>query len=202
MPRPNPHRSLKSEGDLARRVAYERDLRGWSHAGLAERLTRAGCPIQASAIWKIENGQPRRRITVDEMLAFAEVFGSKVEDLLRPPELILGERVRALLDEMYFLAEVKRAAHDRIEEVFDRAVELLRAPRGSVEGEALKDWVTMHPGNPILTIEMDPEHPGGEITRLGQGELGGFPPQIQAFIQMLHEQAPEGGRDGEPSEAS
>lgn len=202
MPRPNPHRLLHSEEDLARRIASERESRGWSHAGLAERVSRAGCPIQASAIWKIENGKPRRRITVDELLAFAEVFGTKIEELLRPPELIRGEMVRALLDEMYFLAEVRRQADARIDVAFHRAVELLRAPRGSVEGNALKDWVSMHPGNPILTIEENPEHPGGEITTLSAGELGGFPPQISAFIKMLHEQASEGDRHGEHPETT
>ena len=62
---------LASEDELARRISYERDRRSWSPGGLASLMTKAGCPMNQSAIWKIENGEPRRKITVDEALAFA-----------------------------------------------------------------------------------------------------------------------------------
>lgn len=94
MPRPNPLRALQSEDNLARRVAYERERRGWSYEGTAKRLTDAGCPIQSSAIFKIEKGEPRRRITVDELVGFARVFELDVEDLLIPANVILTEAVR------------------------------------------------------------------------------------------------------------
>jgi transcriptional regulator with XRE-family HTH domain len=79
---------LVNEDALARRVAYERERRGWSPGGLARLMTKAGCPMNQSSIWKIENGEPRRKITVDEAIAFAKVFETTLEELLTPPDLI------------------------------------------------------------------------------------------------------------------
>lgn len=94
MPRPNPPRTLQSETNLARRIAHERDSRGMSYEGLADRMTKAGCPIQASAIYKIEKMNPPRRITVDELVGFAQVFEVSVEDLLTPVEIVRNEALR------------------------------------------------------------------------------------------------------------
>lgn len=98
MPRPNPTRSLRSETNLAKRIAHEREQRGMTYDGLAKRMTDAGCPIQPSAIYKIEKADPPRRITVDEVVAFAVVFETSVEDLLKPLELLQAEGLRVLLD--------------------------------------------------------------------------------------------------------
>lgn len=96
MPRPNPERSLQSEAALARRVKWERERRNWTFEGLAKRMTDAGCPIQGSAIYKIEKGDPPRRITVDELVAFGKVFDLDVPELLLPPEVVVDERLRAI----------------------------------------------------------------------------------------------------------
>lgn len=87
MPRPNPPRAIGGERDLARRIGHERESRGMTYEGLAALMTKAGCPIQPSAIYKIEKAEPPRRITVDELVAFAEVFAVPVQNLLLPPEL-------------------------------------------------------------------------------------------------------------------
>jgi transcriptional regulator with XRE-family HTH domain len=79
---------LVNENALARRIAYERERREWSPGGLARLMTKAGCPMNQSSIWKIENGEPRRKITVDEAIAFAKVFDTTLEKLLTPPELL------------------------------------------------------------------------------------------------------------------
>jgi transcriptional regulator with XRE-family HTH domain len=86
MPRPNPPRSINVEGQLASRIAYERDQRGWTNDGLARRMADLGCPIQGSAIYKIEKSTPRRRVTVNELAAFALAFDTTVDDLVKPPE--------------------------------------------------------------------------------------------------------------------
>lgn len=65
---------LYSEGNVAGRVALEREVRGWSTTELAERVTRAGVKMNQTAVWRIENGSPRRRINLDEALAFSRVF--------------------------------------------------------------------------------------------------------------------------------
>jgi transcriptional regulator with XRE-family HTH domain len=87
MPRPNQPRNVLAEDHLARRIAIERETRGWTYDGLAARMKAAGCPVDQSAIYKIEKGRPRRRITVDEMVALAEVFDVPIQDLLLPPEV-------------------------------------------------------------------------------------------------------------------
>jgi transcriptional regulator with XRE-family HTH domain len=100
VPRPNPPRSLQSEENLARRIAYERDRRGWTYEGTAKRLTDVGCPIQGSAIYKIEKGKPRRRISVDELVAFADVFDVGAADLLMPLEFIAEREALDLIAEL------------------------------------------------------------------------------------------------------
>lgn len=55
MSRPNRKRTIEGESNLAERVAQEREAAGLSYE-------------------KIEKGNPRRRVTVDELLAFSEVF--------------------------------------------------------------------------------------------------------------------------------
>ncbi len=105
MPRPNPPRSLGGEEGLARRVAYERERRGWSTEGLAKRVTDAGCPINQSAIWKIENGNPPRRITYDEALAFARVFDLPLDELSIPPEIAASATLRQLVAQFLRMTE-------------------------------------------------------------------------------------------------
>jgi transcriptional regulator with XRE-family HTH domain len=98
MPRPNKPRTLEveSEANVAERVAYEREALGLSYEALAKRMTERGCPIASSAIFRIEKGNPPRHITVDELVAFKEVFGTTINDLLAPMELIRQDRARQL----------------------------------------------------------------------------------------------------------
>lgn len=87
MPRPNRPRSMATEAALARRISYERERRGMTPAGLAARMEAVGCPINASAIYKIERWDPPRRITVDELVALSRVFEIAMPELLMPPEV-------------------------------------------------------------------------------------------------------------------
>lgn len=98
--------TLASEEALAKRVAYEREQRGWSYEALAKRMTAAACPINQSSIYKIEKGQPRRRVTVDELLGFSTVLGLDVAELLLPPEAILNRRLADLLGNVVSNLEV------------------------------------------------------------------------------------------------
>jgi transcriptional regulator with XRE-family HTH domain len=100
MSRLNPQRSIGGEDNLARRIERERTAHGWSYEALAKRMTDAGCSIQGSAIYKIEKTDPPRRITVDELLALAQVFGKSVEDLLTPIEVLDDRRAQKLLEEL------------------------------------------------------------------------------------------------------
>jgi hypothetical protein len=100
-----------------------------SYEGLAARLTNAGCPIQASAIYKIEKADPPRRITVDELVAFSQVFAIPIERLLLPPEVAESEQLMDLLVEW----EVTRGKSHRAKEREDAA------------WSALRDYVDGHP---------------------------------------------------------
>src|SRR5258708_10614078 len=74
-PNPRPPGPPTAEDRVARRVEYERGTRGWSREDLARRMTEAGAAVNQSAIYKIEKGEPRRTISLDEAHALAKVFG-------------------------------------------------------------------------------------------------------------------------------
>jgi transcriptional regulator with XRE-family HTH domain len=113
--RPNKARQVFAEDHLAARIAKERKAQTMSLEGLAKRMTGAGCAINQSAIYKIEQGQPRRRITVDELVGFARAFNMSVEDLLTAPELLASKRLAPLLDEWRRLIDRRREACEAID---------------------------------------------------------------------------------------
>lgn len=140
MPRPNQPRSIAGESALARRIAQEREAKGMSFRALAIQMEHRGCPINSSALLRIEKGE--RRITVDELLAFAEVFGVPVERMLLAPELAAREDLIKLLDVWNSAALEMDAARERHE----AASEILKA-KVQVEPElqpileaVLNDW--------------------------------------------------------------
>lgn len=97
MPRPSRVRSIEGEANLARRIQHERTARGLSYEGLAKLMSDAGCKTQGSAIFKIEKGTPPRRVTVDELIALAEVFDVGVENLLTPMRVLETHLLKELL---------------------------------------------------------------------------------------------------------
>ncbi|WP_371480705.1 helix-turn-helix domain-containing protein [Kitasatospora sp. NBC_00315] len=88
---------LEGEENVARRIKMEREARGWSTATLAERLTEAGYPLNQSAVWRIESGEPRRRVNLDEAIGFAKVFDISLDNLVGPPEIAANAHVKRLL---------------------------------------------------------------------------------------------------------
>jgi len=146
MPRPNKPRDVLAEDNLARRIAAERDARGWTNDGLAKRMTDVGCAMTGSAIFKIEKGEPRRRIVVDELVAFARVFGLSIGDLLLPPELAAERAVGELLIAWNTAADAAAAA----DKARDDAWEAIRAylAEHADQGEAIESmfgkWADFH----------------------------------------------------------
>lgn len=94
MPRLNPDRTIGREELVARRIADFRQRHDppMTYEDFAGRMAAVGCPIRPSAIFKIEKGEPRRKISVDELVAFAEVLDVPVEQLVARPahDLALG----------------------------------------------------------------------------------------------------------------
>ena len=123
MPRPNPTRDVLTERHLARRIAYERATAGMSLEGLAKRMTNVGCSIHASAIYKIETADPPRRITVSELVAFSQVFGIPVSELLLPPEAAASREAAELLTHWHesktALWEAQRQADESLEHLLN-----------------------------------------------------------------------------------
>lgn len=148
MPRPNPHRSIASEQSLARRIAYERESRGMSYDGLALRMSKAGCPINASALYKIEKADPPRRITVDELVALSRVFGVPIADLLEPPERLLSKELLGLLRDMANAADDTLRANDAYKASMARLGDFVLAHPETMEqleqtGISISDLVEM-----------------------------------------------------------
>jgi transcriptional regulator with XRE-family HTH domain len=143
MPRPNPPRSIAGEKVLARRIAMERENRGWTYDGLASRMTGAGCPIQPSAIYKIEKADPPRRITVDELLGFSAAFELGVPDLLRPREVVVDERLSRLFDKWEQARQEEHAAQQRNRDAFEKMAHFVQNNHGDALEpfyQKVKDW--------------------------------------------------------------
>ncbi|GAA2103552.1 hypothetical protein GCM10009759_39050 [Kitasatospora saccharophila] len=87
-----------SEEHAAERVRLEREYLGWSTGELAKRMTAAGYPMNQSSVWRIESGEPRRRINLDEAIGFAKVFGLTLEEFLGPPASSSDKHIAEVTD--------------------------------------------------------------------------------------------------------
>lgn len=137
--------SLWSEDNLAERVRLEREARGWSTGALAEQMTRAGYPLNQSAVWRIESGTPRRRINLDEAIGFAEVFTLSLDDLLSPPQLAMHARVKELIEdvrqrmrEQHLAGQAFALARDALDDYLARHPEVRTEAEAAVS-QALAD---------------------------------------------------------------
>jgi transcriptional regulator with XRE-family HTH domain len=118
MPRPNQRRTIASETNLARRIAFEREYRELSYEALANLMTDAGCSMAGSAIYRIEKGDPPRRVTVDELVAFSKVFSLSIDDLLTPIELVEQQRAKELIDELDSVTDLLVETTSRIANMY------------------------------------------------------------------------------------
>lgn len=115
------------EKQLAVRILAERKRRGWTIEQMAAALRRAGAPkASASGVYKSESGTPPRRVPLDEMLAYAQVFETSLDELVSGD--VVSERFwrwyRSFLDAW----EARRAAFDLLEVVLYEGAEMLDAP--------------------------------------------------------------------------
>ena len=101
LPRRNAPTQLRDEEYLAQNIAMIREEKGWSYEGLARRLTDVGYPMHPSALHKIEKLRPRRRITVNELVAFSAVFQVPIEDLLVDPSVRMDAAAKAAIEDLF-----------------------------------------------------------------------------------------------------
>lgn len=125
MPRPNKPRQVSHETHLAERIKIEREKRGLTYERLAEKMTEAGCAMAGSAIFKIENSNPPRRITLNEAVTFAQVFGLKLQELTVPPAIAASREALALWEKYERLTEKYVELTDEIHAVEGRMVNLI-----------------------------------------------------------------------------
>lgn len=115
-----------NEDSFGRRVRQERNLRGWTQADLAKRLSEEGLKLHPSAIAKIEDrdrgdGKPRS-IRLDEAAAIARVFGRLVDEMFETPEerkRMLYHRIRGWLERLSEPAEEGEAIKFEVDEAIN-----------------------------------------------------------------------------------
>ncbi len=125
---------LYSEGNAAARIALEREVRGWSTTELAARMTKAGVPMNQTAVWRIENGTPRRKITLDEALGFARVFELPLEELMSPPLEGVDIEGRRIVQEAVEAFYETREAQDRLHRAVVATTDYIAAHPNSSKG--------------------------------------------------------------------
>ena len=113
MPRQNGPRTMNVEEFVARRMEAERRSHKWSYETLAKRMSQLGCTIQASAIQRIEKGDPPRKISVDEAVAMAKVFKLSLDEFLQEGDNAIDAKLRGSLAEAELLwLEMERAEQE------------------------------------------------------------------------------------------
>lgn len=95
--RPQQRSTRREEVVVRRRIEWELAQKQWSYHDLARALTDSGHPTHPSAISKLLNGSPPRRITLNEFAALAEVLDRDPQELLVSKEVFLSDRANELL---------------------------------------------------------------------------------------------------------
>jgi transcriptional regulator with XRE-family HTH domain len=114
---------------VARRVQYERQRRNWSYEVLARHVTSAGCRMYPSTPFKIERGDPPRRITLEEFVALAKVFELSLDELLTPVELAHEARAAEVVGEIEEVLSQARTSSNQLQDLVFELAALLGADR-------------------------------------------------------------------------
>jgi transcriptional regulator with XRE-family HTH domain len=112
----------------AARIRHERELRGWSTAELARRVTEAGVPLRQQQVWQIESGEPPRKLSVGEAATIAKIFGLTIADLLTPPESVASQNLINLGRDFAVWRRDAGILAARLREIDERAAQLAEGP--------------------------------------------------------------------------
>ncbi|WP_053774770.1 helix-turn-helix domain-containing protein [Clavibacter capsici] len=141
--------TIDAEDVLADRIRMERKARGWSYERLAALMAEAGCPIHPTALTKIEQGKPRRRIVVNELMALVQVFGGTVDDwLLGADASRVDEGLRAFYEAATALEGVRRETARYVSAVDDARARM---------SPALRDRITTTRDDTLARLRADVE---------------------------------------------
>jgi transcriptional regulator with XRE-family HTH domain len=184
--RRNKPRSIGAEANLAERIRRERSKRGWPPSDLAKRMTSAGCSLTTSAVYKIEDREAPRRISVDELIALSQVLGTTVEDLLTPVDVLEKERARQLLADLDNADDELEQAIGKLLQGFTELFELAADDRELFEyvhGHRFQQRAEEEAGSLFTVLGRDDQDLGVDDHILRDGYV--------AFYQALIEQAGE-----------
>lgn len=219
----SPARTVFAEEALARRVQAFREAQGWSPAGLASRMTKAGCPMSQSSIWKIENPDPetgrRRRITFDEAVTFARVFNESIETLASPADVVAARSVIECVTSINWKIEsltnlldheIRVNFADLHTEVDEHAASelvmsaLTRATRGEM-GDPWSEQRASSADGPLVPLDLDAVVAWLEAKSAELREAAGSATQFAGVFTFWADRrlglaAVEGGDDGEHQE--
>ncbi|MFW2512247.1 helix-turn-helix domain-containing protein [Demequina sp. SO4-13] len=123
-------------------MKYEREKEGWTYQTLARKMDAAGCKVAISSLNRLEKDNPPRRVNVDEVLAFCEVFGLDFETMITAPSS--SEPTHIVVALQHYSDRVERLTHERGEvlrsekQLLDRA---RKSSRDSIE-QAVRTWST------------------------------------------------------------
>ena len=129
----------------SQRIRYERERRGWSTAELARRVTEAGCKINQSSVWAIESGEPRRRVSLGEAVAFAQVLGMTLDELMTAPDELResAESLSVLLRGMRQMREDLGSLLEAMKESLPEIPGLIDSARPAAEHLGMRDLLTV-----------------------------------------------------------
>lgn len=122
-----------AEDVLAQRIEQLRTDAGWSYAEMSRRMEEAGCPIERSSLQKIEKGSPRRKIGVNELLAFTIVFGKTFSELLLSPKEMSRLTFKQDVNDIGSVSRAKWHADEKYDALVERLVSACLEPDEGAE---------------------------------------------------------------------
>jgi transcriptional regulator with XRE-family HTH domain len=153
----------------AQRVRDERERLGLSQGELARLVTEAGVPMQQQAVWKIENGDPPRRISYGEAIAFCKVFGIEdVSELGKPREEVVNEELAVLRQKE--VPQLDGAGKELLAKLHHALLRERALVSGAAEGDDI--------GSRLVTV-MALAHFGSEVIEILQEEA---PAVLEAIL--------------------
>ena len=149
-------------------------------------MTSAGCSLTTSAVYKIEDREAPRRISVDELIALSQVLGTTVDDLLTPVEVLDAKRARQLLADLDNADDELEQAIGKLLQGFTELLELAANDPELfeyVKGHRFQQRAEEEAGSLFTVLGRDDQDLGVDDHILRDGYI--------AFYQALIEQASE-----------
>ena len=92
--------NLGGAADVGLRVARLRGEQGLTYRELEEATASAGNRVSASTLWRIENGDPPPKISVDDLVTLCRVFDVTPDDILTSAAELEWREVKRLSGEI------------------------------------------------------------------------------------------------------